>query len=175
MIAVYLVSFIGGLLLAVRVMIAGVERSRDEHPTGDRTFAVSPVVVAMLFLVFGIVGYVLSRRQLGSDATRAAWAAAVAVASAVATAYLVRKWWAATPEHEVEEAYVLQGHLAWVTKDIAGGVDGEVTFEVGAERRVHRARTIDGAPLPIGTEVVIERIENDVAYVEAWAEVEKRL
>ena len=26
-----------------------------------------------------------------------------------------------------------------------------------------------------GTEVVIERIEDDVAYVEAWMEVEKRL
>ena len=31
------------------------------------------------------------------------------------------------------------------------------------------------APLAVGTEVVIERIEDDVAYVEAWTEVEKRL
>src|SRR5690349_456763 len=34
----YLASFIGGLLLAVRIMIAGVERSRDEHPEGERSF-----------------------------------------------------------------------------------------------------------------------------------------
>jgi hypothetical protein len=29
--------------------------------------------------------------------------------------------------------------------------------------------------MPVGTEVVIERIEDGVAYVEDWATVEKRL
>lgn len=175
MTVVYLVCFIGGLLLAVRVMIAGVEQPREENPHGERTFKPSPAVLATMLVIFGVVGYILTRRQLGSDSTRAVSAAAVAIVSGFAAAYLVRKWWAVTPEHEVEEAYVLQGHLARVTKNIGGGVDGEVTFEVGTHRRVLPARAIDNAPLAAGTDVVIERIENDVAYVEAWAEVEKRL
>jgi len=175
MTAVYLVCFIGGLLLAVRVMIAGVEKPREEHPRGERTFTVSPAVLSSMLIVFGVLGYILTRRQLGSDATRAGSAVLVAAIAGVAAAYLVRKWWAVTPEHDVEEAFVLQGHLARVTKNIGDGVDGEVTFDVGSERRVIAAKTIDGAQLAAGTDVVIERIENDVAYVEAWAEVEKRL
>ena len=38
-----------------------------------------------------------------------------------------------------------------------------------------RARGIDQSSLDVETEVVIERIEEDVAFVEPWAEVEKRL
>jgi hypothetical protein len=171
----YLVSFIGGLLLGVWVMIAGAERPREEHPRGERTFRVSLPVLAVLFIVFGVVGYILTRRQLGTDVTRALLSGVVAAAAGFVAAHLVRKWWAVTPEHEVEEAYLLQGHLARVTKSIAAGVDGEVVFEIGEERRVLPARTIDNAPLESGADVVIERIENDVAYVESWTEVEKRL
>jgi hypothetical protein len=38
-----------------------------------------------------------------------------------------------------------------------------------------RARSVDGAPVAVGDEVVIERIENDVAYVESWSVVEGRI
>ena len=62
-----------------------------------------------------------------------------------------------------------------MTKPIRSGVDGEVAFEYAEDRRVLRARSLDEAALPIGTDVVIERIEDDLAYVEAWGEVEKRL
>jgi hypothetical protein len=34
---------------------------------------------------------------------------------------------------------------------------------------------LDEGPIATGTDVVIERIEDDLAFVEAWAEVEKRL
>ncbi|HEV8217775.1 MAG TPA: hypothetical protein VGP95_18115, partial [Gemmatimonadaceae bacterium] len=74
-----------------------------------------------------------------------------------------------------DERYVLQGHIARVTKSIRPEVDGEVAFEVEGERRVLRARGIDQGSLEVETEVVIERIEEDVAFVEPWAEVEKRL
>jgi hypothetical protein len=38
-----------------------------------------------------------------------------------------------------------------------------------------RARGLDGSVADRGVEVVIERIEENVAYVEPWVEVEKRL
>ena len=48
---------------------------------------------------------------------------------------------------------------------------------MGNARHVLRARIVEAGagPLAIGAEVVIEHIENDVAYVEAWMDVEKRL
>lgn len=176
MTVVYLAVFIGGLMLAVRIMIAGVERPRDSSPNGERSFRLSPPVLVAFALVFGLVGYPLTQRQIGAPATRAAIAAVLGLGAAIVAARLVRRWWAVVPEHDVDdERYVLQGQLARVTKSIRGDVEGEVTFEFGHERRTVRARDLVGGSISADTEVVIERIENDVAYVEAWQEVEKRL
>ena len=175
MTVVYLASFIGGLLLAVRIMIAGVERSRDEHPAGERSFRLSPPVVSSLATVFGLVGYILARRGVGL-VTQLVVAGVLAVIAAILTARLVRDWWTVTPEHETEdERYLLQGHPARVTQPIRADVDGEVAFEVGNNKHVLRARGIDDTVLPAGSDVVIERIEDEIAYVESWVEVEKRL
>ena len=46
---------------------------------------------------------------------------------------------------------------------------------VEGARYTRRALTIDGSSLSSGTDVVIERIEDDLAHVEAWTHVEKRL
>jgi membrane protein implicated in regulation of membrane protease activity len=172
----YLASFIGGLLLAVGVMIFGVERPRQRHPEGERSFRLSPAPVGMFAVAFGAVGYILSRQAFAGLMTTVIIAILMGVVVAMITARLVRQWWAVTPEHEIEdERYVLQGHLAHVTKPIAADVDGEVAFEVEGEQRVLRARNFEEGALPAGTDVVIERIEDEVAYVEAWQEVEKRL
>jgi membrane protein implicated in regulation of membrane protease activity len=126
-------------------------------------------------VVFGVAGYILARRGLGPGRSASIAGAAGVLASLIA-ARLVSKWWTITPEHDVDdERYVLQGHLARVTKTVTADVEGEVAFEVGAEHRRVRARSLDAATIAAGTEVVIERIDDDVAYVEAWDEVEKRL
>lgn len=176
MIAVYLAVFIAGLLLAVRIMIAGVERPRNASPDGERSFRLSPPVLVGFGVVFGAVGYVLTKRNFAGPAARGVVAVVLGIAAAILAARLVRRWWAVVPEHDVDdERYVLQGQLARVTKSISGDVEGEVTFEFGNERRYVRARDLDGRSIVADTEVVIERIEDDVAYVEAWQEVEKRL
>jgi len=173
---VYLASFIGGLLLAVRVMIYGVERPREKHPSGERSFRLSPAIIVAFSVVFGGTGYIVTQRSLFASGTRIALSAVLGALSAAAAARLVKSWWAVTPEHDVDdERYVLQGHLARVTKPIQLGVDGEVAFDFADDHRVLRARGLDEIALPVGTDVVIERIEDDLAYVEAWVEVEKRL
>jgi membrane protein implicated in regulation of membrane protease activity len=172
----FLASFIGGLLLAVQIMIAGVERPRTEHPAGERTFRLSPPLISAFAVVFGIAGYVMARRQVGTVVTQLAVAGILGAMMAVITARLVRDWWKVTPEHESDdERFVLQGHVAQVTKPIGAGVDGEVAYEHEGKRHVHRARGLDDTSLAAGSEVVIERIEDDIAYVESWTEVEKRL
>ena len=171
---VYLLAFIGGLILAVRIMIRGVERPSGNQPSQERSFRLSPAVLSALGIVFGLTGYLLDARLPGG----LLFAASVALGciAAVAAARLVTKWWAVVPEHDVDdERYVLQGHIARVTKSIRPEVDGEVAFEVEGERHVLRARGIDHGSLDVETEVVIERIEDEVAFVEPWAEVEKRL
>lgn len=173
---VFLACFIGGLLLAVQIMIAGVERPRAEHPQGERTFRLSPPVVSAILVVFGIVAYLMARRQVGSLATQIIVAAVLAGIVAAITARLVRDWWKVTPEHETDdERYILQGHVARVTKAIPSNQDGEVLLDIDGNPRVLRARGVDATELNAGADVVIERIEDDVAYVESWTEVEKRL
>ena len=176
MTVLYLAAFIGGLLLGARIMIAGVEWPREASPNGERSFRLSPPVLVAFAVVFGAVGYVLTQRQTAAPTTRAGIAAVLGLAAAILTARLVRRWWTVVPEHDVDDdRYVLQGQLARVTKPIRGDVEGEVTFQFGNERRTARARDLDGGSIVADTEVVIERIEDDVAYVEAWQEVEKRL
>lgn len=175
MIVLFLASFIGGLLLAVRIMIAGVERPREDHPAGERSFRLSPPVLAGFALVFGLAGYIATERNM-SALTSLAIALGLGAAAAAVAARLVRKWWLVVPEHDVDdERYVLQGTPGRVTRAITTDVEGEVAFELGSEHHVVPARSFDDSALDVGVDVVIERIEGGVAYVEAWAEVEKRL
>src|SRR5262247_4038079 len=99
----YLVSFVGGLLLAVRVMMYGVERPREENPAGERSFRLSPPLVVAILTVFGLAGYVLTRLGVGTLITRLLSSAALAGAAAFLAGYLVRKWWTVTPEHDVDD------------------------------------------------------------------------
>jgi membrane protein implicated in regulation of membrane protease activity len=79
-------------------------------------------------------------------------------------------------EHDVDdERYVLQGHVAQVVSSIEAGSEGVISFEYGDERRTLRARSLDDVSVAEGTEVVIERIEGDLAFVEPWLQVEQRL
>jgi hypothetical protein len=88
---------------------------------------------------------------------------------AVATARL-------QPEHDPDDPrYVLQGHVALVSAAIPAEGEGAITIAEGAAPRRVRARTIDGSAIAEGEEVCIERIEDEVAFVELWATVEQRL
>src|SRR5262249_51799398 len=102
--------------------------------------------------------------------------ATLGAGGAIIAARLVKRWWRVVPEHDVDdERYVLQGHLARVTKSIGPDVEGEVELQLGTDRRVLRARNAVSGSIAANTDVVIERVEADVAYVESWADVEKRL
>jgi len=175
MTVLYLASFIIGLVLAVRIMTHGVERPREDHPTGDRSFRLSPPVIVVFSMWFGSAGYVMTRLGVSQAVTLPA-SGALGIGGAILAAGLVKRWWRVVPEHDVDdERYILQGHLARVTKSIGPDVDGEVELQFGDDRKLLRARGAGGGSIAADTDVVIERVEADVAYVEAWADVEKRL
>jgi membrane protein implicated in regulation of membrane protease activity len=173
----FLASFIGGLLFAVRIMLFGVERPRPFGSEGEASFRLTPAVIAAFLIVFGFAGYVALRTGAGQPATLLI-AGVAGLAAAAAAAQMVRRWWAITPEHDPDDPrYVLQGHVARVARAIPAGDggEGEIEFEVEDQRRLVRARSVDGQAVDAGTEVVIERIDDDLAYVEPWVIVEKRL
>jgi hypothetical protein len=176
---VFVTALILGLLIAVRAMLLGVERSRTPlgaPPPTTPSVRFSTPVVSAFASTFGAVGYLLTRpgrMGLAAGTTVALIVGTIAGAFAVR---LVRRAAAFVPEHDLDDPrYVLQGHVATVTAPIGRAGEGEIAYVVEGTRHTVRARGLDGSTADRGVEVVIERIEDGVAYVEPWVEVEKRL
>ena len=172
--AVFLASLLAGLLLGVRAMLVGVER-----PSGTgaqpRT-ALSLPSIAVFATLFGLVGYLLQRYAAVDLAVALIVAIVVGAGGVVGFVALVAKWAVPSAAAEPEdERYVLQGAPAHVTRAISADGDGEVSYTVDGAQYATLARSFDGTPLDAGSDVVIDRIEDGVAYVEAWAMVERRL
>jgi membrane protein implicated in regulation of membrane protease activity len=76
--------------------------------------------------------------------------------------------------HEVElhdADFELAGTLAKVTSSIREGGTGEITYSQGGVRRCAGARSSDGTTaLEKGSEVVVARYDNGIAYVTRWEE-----
>lgn len=173
---VFLIALTIGLLLAVRIMLFGIEREGGPKASAHPTVRSSIPAVGAFAFVFGVVGYLLVSRSSLSPMASMGTAMAVGFAAAVLAAWGSVRWARVTPEHDPEDPrYVLQGLVVQVTGAISAESDGEILLDLGDERRVLRARSIGELPVLVDTEVVIDRIEDDVAYVEPWVQVEKRL
>jgi membrane protein implicated in regulation of membrane protease activity len=176
MAAVYIIALIAGLLMGVAIMLFGVERRPRRGAAAPTESAVRNVLpfAAAFALAFGVAGY--SLMKLLTHAGAMVGAVLIGLGAAIAMRWLVAKSAAMPVEHDVDdERYVLQGHLARVVASIVAGSEGRISFDVGQEQRTLRARSLDDTPVEVGTEVVIERIEGDLAYVEPWLQVEQRL
>lgn len=175
----FVAALILGLLLAVRAMLLGVERQRSPFGTpGQSTPSVrfSTPVVSAFATMFGAAGYLLSRPGRMGAAASIIVALLIGVVAGAFAVRLVRRAAAFVPEHDPDDPrYVLQGHVATVIAPIGPAGEGEIAYVVEGTRHTVRARGLDGSTAERGVEVVIERIEDGVAYVEPWAEVEKRL
>ena len=57
----------------------------------------------------------------------------------------------------------------------AAGQAGEIFYEHDGARRIVPALGLEGASIAAGAEVVIERIENGIAHVELWSNIEREL
>ena len=172
---VFLAAFLIGLLLGVRAMIVGVERPARTGTT-PRTALGAPTVAAAA-TTFGLSGYVLLEHVGAGAGAAIAVAAALALLSALSAIALIAKW--AVPSAAAEPPdprYLLQGTPAFVTRAVTADEDGEVTYlAADGAQYATLARSFDGSSMEVGAEVVIDRIEDGVAYVESWALVEKRL
>jgi len=174
MVVVFIIALIAGLLMGVAIMLFGIERATSHGDAAKKSARQALPLAAAFAVVFAVAGYSLLKVLAPVSATVVALA--IGLVAVLVTRWLVAKSEAMPVEHDVDdERYVLQGHVARVTASIVAGSEGQISFDVGTERRILRARSLDDMPVEVGTEVVIERIEDDLAYVEPWLQVEQRL
>ncbi len=75
-------------------------------------------------------------------------------------------------EHELDPAdYDRVGVLGRVTSGIREGGTGEIVFSQAGTRHTCGARSESGQALPKGTEIVVTRYEQGIAYVQRWDEL----
>ncbi len=172
-----LVAFIGGLVLAVFAMLHGVEYARRRR---NQSHAPSPFfnlpAVAAFATGFGAVGYPLASR------TRLpAWAIILIAIGGGALAItgmitLLARWaLRGLPSPFSSDEEEIQGTFATVTVDITAARPGEIAYERSGKKQLVPARSLGANVIQTGSEVVIDRIEDGVAFVEEWAVVEQRL
>jgi hypothetical protein len=170
----FLAFFVGGLLLAVRLMFFGAERRR--HAVDALPLRRSEPAVVAFLLMFGSTGYLLMRH--GGLAPIAATSMA-AVLGIVFTAVVTRLAIATArfrPEHDPDDPrYFLQGRVGVVVLAIPTHGEGMIRYEDSGSFLTVRARDIGHGAIAAGEEVCIERIENGLAHVECWSLVERRL
>ena len=155
-------------------MLHGVEHTRPSRAGAPSPFFNLPSYAAFGF-GFGVVGYPLATRT-----SLPVWAilliALIAGAVTVSGMVILLARWAlrdaaGATAHDDE----IQGQLAVVTRDIQSNSSGEITYESFGRKVRIPAVAIGDKRLPVGSEVVIDRIENGVALVEEWAVVEQRI
>jgi hypothetical protein len=171
---VFLASFIGGLLVAVFAMLHGVEHARRNRSKAPSPFFNLPAIAAFA-VGFGAAGYPLvSRTRLPSWAILliAIGSGALAISGMIT---LLARWALRESGHFSIESDEIQGQLAVVTQEIAPGRAGEIAYEyMGRHLRIP-ARALSERTLSVDAEVVIDRIENGIGFVEEWSVVEQRL
>jgi membrane protein implicated in regulation of membrane protease activity len=193
MIALFATSFFVGLVLGVVAMLVGVERRASRTafpspvgplPTREALMAASSQIsarfqvplIAAFTTGFGAIGYPLARYSTLSPAWQLVLAALGGGLAATGAVTLIARWAVPSARRDVpDERYLLQGMLARVTDAIEQARPGRIALEVDGILHAVRAMSLTGDPIERGVEVVIERIERDTAFVEPWAQVERRL
>ena len=172
---VFLASFIGGLLLGVRLMFYGAERRKRPSVDTLPLRRWEPAAVGFL-VMFGVASYWLGRRDGISPGTAAAVGAMIGVVFATIITRLAIATARIQPEHDPDDPrYILQGRVGIVTVSIPIGGEGMIRYEdIGSSPAV-RARNIGGGAIAAGQEICIERVEDGIAHVELWSLVEERL
>ena len=179
----FLVDFLLGIALGVHVMMHGVEKVQSQLPVKpgpDGRYPASVVrpALAGFLTFFGLLGYLAHRERDGLWMAGLLAAVAGGLVGAWIGVVIVKRW--AIPSaiaDQPDERFVLMGHFGRATAPIGGaeGSAGTITYEVDGVSHTTPARALDGTTIAAGTDVVIERIEDGVAWVEPWSQVEQRI
>jgi membrane protein implicated in regulation of membrane protease activity len=129
---------------------------------------------AMVFLAwFGGTGYLLSRHAH----LLAFVSLAISVFAGLAGGWVVfefmRKLMRSTDAPLNSDDYRIEGSVGTLSMPIRPNGTGEIIFSLAGTRRCAGARCENGQALEKGAEVVIERYERGIAYVQRWEDFTK--
>jgi hypothetical protein len=187
--ALFLSVLLLGLLLGVYSMLNGTEHMprniklpAPHERTSEHVIDAEPSALlnwastAAFAFAFGLTGYLLTRFTELTPLIRIVIALAAGGAALTIQSLLIARWAipAARAEH-VDERYLLQGTIGRITRAVPQSGQGEMQYTLDNSTYTLPARDIDGNEVASDVDVVLDRVENGVAYVEPWAQVEQRL
>ena len=141
-----------------------------------RAVSVSPLnlgTIAAFFAWFGGAGYLLT----AYSSIWFGWALIISILSGLAGASIIF-WFLAKvlvgTERDLNPAdYQMTGVLGHVSSPIREKGTGEIIYSQEGTRRTCGARSDDGKPIQKGTEILVTRYQNGIAYVRRWDELSK--
>lgn len=126
----------------------------------------------MAFLAwFGGTGYLLTRSHSYLAVVVFVIAGMVGLTGAAIVFWFLAKVLMAHDKPLDAADFEMVGVLAKVNTRIRPGGTGEIVFELAGTRRSAGARAEDGSRIDKGTEVVVTRFENGIAYVRTWEDM----
>jgi membrane protein implicated in regulation of membrane protease activity len=149
--------------------LRGGVRAGHAHAGGDVTWFNASTLLAFLAW-FGGTGYILAR----NSHIVAALSLLIASGAGLAGGWIVFGFMARIVKlsdarmHDWD--YRIEGAVGTLSSSIRENGVGEITFERNGAVTSASARSEDGKPLPKGTEVVISRYEDGIAFVQRWDE-----
>lgn len=188
---VSLVLFVVGLVLGVSAMLHGTEKPvaastrpavapherRSEHdPAAEPSPVANRSTAAAFAFGAGLTGYLLARGTGWPSWGVALVALLVGGVAFALQSLLIARWAIPSARADTVDArYLLQGTLARVTREAGVMEPGELVYELDGHQCTLPVRSLDGSALAAGADVVIDRVEDGVAFAEPWAVVEQRL
>jgi len=185
--SVGLFVFLAGLVLGVFAMLYGTqrrvrpalaphERTSEHDPAAEPSPLFNIASLAAFTVGCGLTAYLVARH---ADLPLAAEIVLALVAGGLTLALqslLIARWAipSARAEH-VDSRYLLQGTIGRVLRDVTAHGAGVMSYTLDGRTYELPVKAMAGGTMTAGTEVVIDRVEDGVAYVESWAIVEQRL
>jgi membrane protein implicated in regulation of membrane protease activity len=169
----FLLVFTAGLGAAVYTMLLGVTPAPAARATTKLGMLSAPSVAAFA-IVFGAVGYLCTTRTELTPFVVFIIAFGAGTITIPLSAPLLARL-ARSRKGSSGEDLDIEGQLAKVVSPLSDDSPGDVAYCVDGREVTQRALNLVPGSLPIGREVVIDRIDDGIAYVEDWESVEKRL
>jgi membrane protein implicated in regulation of membrane protease activity len=132
------------------------------------------VSTALAFLAwFGGVGYILTKHSHFVALVILGFSLMAGLFAGMVVFQFMARLVKATSGQMLDWDFRVEGTVAAVSMAIRENGTGEVIFEQNGARKSTGARSEDGTSLATGTEVVITRYEDGIAYVKRWEEFTK--
>jgi hypothetical protein len=170
----YLSVFLLGLALAVQVMLHGSERWRRRRSVQPSP-VVNPPTFAALAAGAGAGGYLLTTRSSLETSVIFLLSLVIGVAAHFGMTVLMARWAFRENGNTPSEEDDINGQVATVTREISGDGPGEISWVAWGKTHSLPATGLSESSIPVGSEVVIDVVENGTARVELWSVVESRL